>query len=370
MAQAAPLLAYYVTSHGFGHATRAAAVCRELEKRGARVVVCTAAPAWLFSDEGLKASVRALDLDPGLMMRDALNVDIPGSLGLYESLLARWPEALAAETAFLKSAGVDAVLSDAGALAVEAASEAGVPSALVTNFTWDWIVEPWAEGDARWEAVRARLAAAYSRADILLRLPLGGGVPTAARSADMPLVVRRPTLSRDEARRALGIDPSDPRPVAAFSFGGVGWSADPSARPDALEDWRFVAYLPRPPGVKAGWLELPRRSTFRHCDIIAAVDAVLMKPGYGTCAEVLAARTPALVVPRADFRECPPMLEVFKRVGRMRMLGLEDFEAGRWAAGLAGLLAATDPWAEVAMDGAEAVAERALALAEGGVGRR
>lgn len=370
MPKASPHVAYYVTSHGYGHATRAAAVGRELERLGARVTVCTAAPAWLFADEGLRAEVRAVDIDAGLAMRDALNVDIPGSLALYEAQLARWPAALAEEAAFLRRSGADVVLSDAGALAVEAAAEAGLPCAVVSNFTWDWIVEPWAEDEPRWRAVHRRLGEAYARADILLRLPLGGGAPAIARSADLPLVVRRPSVPRGEVRRALGLDESDPRPVAAFSFGGVSWNADPSAKPDALEDWRFVAYLPRPPGVKGGWTELPRRSKLRHCDIIAAVDAVIMKPGYGTCAEVLAARTPALVVPRADFRECPPMLAAFGRLGRMRMLGLEDFAAGRWAAGLAGLRAAADPWADLAMDGAEAAARRALGLAEGVHGRR
>lgn len=370
MAKPSPLVAYYVTSHGYGHATRAAAVCRELERLGARVTVCTAAPSWLFDEEGLRAEVRDVDLDPGLAMLDALRIDVPGSLALYEALLARWRAALAEEAAFLRRSGTDVVLSDAGALAVEAAAAAGLPSAVVSNFTWDWIVEPWGQGEPRWRAVHRRLSEAYARADILLRLPLGGGAPAIARSADMPLVVRRPSAPKAAVLKALGLDPADPRPVAAFSFGGIGWSADASAHRDPLEDWRFVAYLPRPPGFKGGWTQLPRRSPLRHCDIIAAVDAVLMKPGYGTCAEVLAARTPALVVPRADFRECPPMLEAFGRLGRMRTLGVEDFSAGRWAGGLAALRAAEDPWADVAMDGAEAVARRAVGLAEGVRGRR
>lgn len=360
---AAPLVVYYVTSHGFGHATRAAAVCRELERLGARVVVRTAAPAWLFAEERLKAEVRVTAFDCGLAMTDALTVDLPVSLASYEAALSSWAARLAEEAAFLRGAGADAVLSDAEALPVEAAAAAGVPVAVVSNFTWDWIVEPWAAEDARWERVRARLAAAYSRADVLLRLPLGGGAPAIARSADMPLVVRRPALTREEVFKKAGLDLSDPRPLAAFSLGGVGWTAGESSRVDALEGWRFAAYSPRPPGVKAEWIQLPRRSDLRHSDLIAAADAVFTKPGYGTFAEVLAARVPALVVPRADFRESGLMVPIVSRLGRLRVLELSDFLAGRWQAGLDAVLAAREPWADVAMDGAEAVALRALALA-------
>lgn len=358
----APLIVYYVTAHGFGHATRAAAVCRELERLGARVIVRTEAPAWLFSDEGLAAKVEACGLDTGLAMKDALAVDIPASLASYEAQLERWEASRAAETDYLRRSGAQAVLSDAEALPLEAAADARIPSAVVSNFTWDWIIEPWT-ADPRWRRVHDRLAEAYAKATLLMRLPLGGGVPAVARSSDMPLVVRRPSRTREDVLKELGLDPSDPRPVAAYSFGGVDWRAGEAQAVDALEGWRFIAYVPRPPGVRAEWTQLPRRSGLRHCDLVAASDVVVMKPGYGTFAEVLAARAPALVVPRYDFRETAPMLEAVKRLGRIRLLGGTDFMAGRWAAGLAEARAAQEPWADISMDGAEAVARRALSLA-------
>lgn len=366
---ASPLVVYYVTSHGFGHATRAAAVCRALEARGARVVVRTAAPARLFAEEEVRAEVQAADLDPGLLMADALTVDRSASLAAYEGLLGRWDSLRGEEAAVLRSLGADAVLSDAGALAADAAAEARVPSAVVSNFTWDWIVEPWAAGEPRWERVRARLAEAYARAGILLRLPLGGGAPAVARSADMPLVVRRPRLSRAAVREALGLDPADPRPVAAFSLGGVAWTSTRAGEPERLPGWRVVSYGPRPAALDADWLELPRHGGLRHCDLLAGCDALVTKPGYGNFSEALAARVPVLAVPRADFRESPPMLAEFARLGRLRLLSPEDFARGRWAGPLGALARAADPWADVALDGAEAVAERALMLADAVHGR-
>ena len=44
-------------------------------------------------------------------------------------------------------------------------------------------------------------------------------------------------------------------------------------------------------------------SGFRYEDLVAAVDVVVTKPGYGIIAECIAAGTPMLYTSRGDFRE-------------------------------------------------------------------
>ncbi|MBI5597244.1 MAG: hypothetical protein HY928_14215 [Elusimicrobia bacterium] len=347
-----PLVVYYVTAHGFGHATRAAAVIAELERRGARVVVRTAVPAWLFADEGLAAPVQPFDADVGLLMLDALTVDVGASLSAHEGFLARWEDTVRREAAVLASLNAAVVASDAGALPLEAAARAGRPSVLVSNFSWDWIMEPWAAADPRWEAVRARHAAACAEASLFVRLPLGGDSPACRRRVECPLVVRSPRLSKAEAFAALGLDPADPRPVVAFSFGGIGWDGSALRCEGGLEGYRFIAYVPKPAGLRCGWTQLPKHSPMRHCDVLAAADVVFTKPGYGTFSESLAARVPALVVPRTDFRESALLTESLARLGRMRLIAREDFEAGRWEAGLAALRASGGSWAPLDRSGA------------------
>lgn len=358
----APLVVYYVTAHGFGHATRAAAVIAELERRGAEVAVRTAVPAWIFADEGLQARVDAVDADVGLVMRDALTVDVPASLAAHEDFLSRWEEVVGSEAEALSSLGAAAVASDAGALPFEAARKAGLPSALVSNFSWDWIMEPWAAAQPRWAAVRERHAAACAQAGLFIRLPLGGDAPACPKGVDSPLVVRPARLSREQARAQLGLDPDDSRPVVAFSFGGIGWDGAALRFADGLEGYRFVAYVPKPEGLRCGWTQLPKHSPMRHCDILAAADLAFTKPGYGTFSEVLAARVPALVVPRSDFRESALLVESLGRLGRMRLIPRSAFESGRWAEALASLRAAQEPWTPLALDGAAFAAGRIMEL--------
>ncbi len=357
-----PLLVFYVTPHGFGHATRAAAVAAVLERRGWRVHFRTRVPAWLFADEGLAAEVTPADVDPGVAMKDALRVDWPTALLEHEAFGTRWEETADAEAGFLRRVGAVVAASDVGALGLDAARRAGIPGAALGNFSWDWIIAPKAAEDPRWEAVRRRMADAYASAALFLHLPLGGDGPAFCAREAVPLVVRRPRLGRTAARSAMGLRADDARPLVAFSFGGV--EGRPAARlvDDPLPDTVFAGYEPPPEGFRGEWRRLPNRAPLRHEDLMQAADAVLTKPGYGTFSEALAGRVPVLVVAREDFRESAPIMASLRSLGRARIVERADWEAGRWGAALRGLLAADDPWTELDVSGAEAAAGRLMRL--------
>ena len=94
-------VAYYVTGHGLGHATRAADVVGELCRRGHSVVVVSAAPQHVFVAEAAGApgalSFRKRLLDCGAKQADALSVDPSGSLELYHATAVEPRETLLRE---------------------------------------------------------------------------------------------------------------------------------------------------------------------------------------------------------------------------------------------------------------------------------
>jgi L-arabinokinase len=76
------VFAYYITGHGFGHATRALEVVRHLVAAGHDVHVVTAAPEFVFTTEIASPSlhIRKVLLDCGAVQADALTVDRLASL--------------------------------------------------------------------------------------------------------------------------------------------------------------------------------------------------------------------------------------------------------------------------------------------------
>jgi hypothetical protein len=328
-----------------------------------RIHVRSTAPHWIFRerDAQVVCSGAELELDVGMLQPNGLDLDLPATLAAHEHFCARWDEHLAREAGFLRALGAGLVVSDIAPLAFAAAEQVRVPAIALSNFSWDWILEPYAASEPRWRAVIDRYAAAYASAELLLRPPLSEALGAFPSEREIPLVVNRSRRSRAECRRALGLAEGDPRRLVLVSFGGFGAGAHTNAAREDLSAYRFVSIGPFPVALGADPIELARPCPLPHEDLVNACDAVLGKPGYGTVAEVFAHGARFLFLPREDFREIPVLLAALARRGGSAVISRADFESGRWRAALDALMAQPAPAPEPASNGAEIAAESILA---------
>ncbi len=215
---AVPSVAFYISGHGFGHASRQIEIVNALGARAARsrhrrphvgaalAVRSHRARADHASLTGDVRHRRRPDRQPA--PRRSATVARAASSTQPRRARARRSRASA------RSTTRGCVVSDAPPLACAAAAAAGIPSVVVTNFTWDWIYEgyrdasrrrsrPAADDSRRLSTRRGRLAAADARRLRDLR-PI----------IDVPFVARHATRPRDEVRRALGLPPD--RPLVAL----------------------------------------------------------------------------------------------------------------------------------------------------------
>jgi len=321
------------------------------------------APHWIFRERDARAACSGgeLELDPGMLQPNGLDLDLPATLAAHERFCADWERHVAREAAFLRELGVGLVVSDIAPLAFAAAARAGLPAIGVANFSWDWILDAYCAREPAWRPIVARYAEAYATAELLLRLPLCGEFPAFPRVRDVPLLVHRSRRSREACRRAIGLDPRERRRVVLVSFGGFGHAALRAAAADDLHGYLFVSIGAPPAELGAAWQLLPRPAPVPHEDLVQACDAVLGKPGYGTVAEVMAHGARFLHLPREDFREIPVLQSALRRFGGSRELPRADFESGRWRGPLDALFAEPAPRPCEPADGA---AHTALALLE------
>ncbi len=316
------------------------------------------APRWLFRDPDVRLEAPEGPLDPGVLQPNGLEIDLPATADAHRALLAGWDEHVAREAHALQGASL--VVADLPPLAFAAASRASVPAFGVANFGWDWILEPWAGADAIFARAAARYRECHQRAEALFRLPLHGAFPAFRHVRDVPLLVRRARGDRASLRSRLGLAPDAKRPLVLVSFGGLGHGALAGRPTDDLAGFHFVGFGPRPAALAAGWTALPTPSPIPHEVLVAACDAVIGKPGYGTVAECLAHRTPLLYVPRHGFRETRVLEAGLARWGHAAAIPPEDFLTGHWRRALEALLGAEARWAALATDGAETIADSLL----------
>ncbi|KAJ6561915.1 hypothetical protein B0H19DRAFT_1143001 [Mycena capillaripes] len=209
------IFAYYCSGHGYGHATRVSALAGHLlrlpEPDRPAVHIVSSAPKHVFADSVVLGAVyRNSNIDPVIVQPLAYRVDRQRSVEVLKSFLDKKDAILQTEVEWLTQIHADCVLSDAAFVGCLAATAVGIPSILITNFTFDSVYSylsttlvdtPVSTDDphshfhalvpdipvssAELEPLVEQIHAGYRCADLLLRLP--GYIPIPSFAINPPL---------------------------------------------------------------------------------------------------------------------------------------------------------------------------------------
>ena len=339
---------FYITGHGFGHATRTIEVINRLHatERRFQPLISTTVPEWLFRRE-VDGDLQYVlcDHDVGAVQKDWRRVDKLATLTRYAALIEREPELVKEQAALARRERVAAVVSDIPAVAFLVAEAAGVPSLAITNFSWDWICAPYLEEYPEYRFVVEHLRECYGKADRLLRLPYHGDLSAFPVIEDIPLVARHATLEREEVLRRLNLDE-----VKTIVLLYLGKDFDPetvlSGEMRRRSDLLFISF-----GALDG-------GGVRSQDLVSAADVVVTKPGYGIVSDCIANQTPVLYTDRQDFAEYDALVDGLEKHALSRFVPGEDLLSGRWLPHLDALLATDYCWPDLPTNGAEIAATK------------
>jgi hypothetical protein len=358
---------FFISGHGFGHASRQVEVIHALAalEPDLRIIVRSAVnPGLLHRTLAVPFDLRPGPCDTGIVQASSIEHDDPATVKAAVEFYRTYEGRIDAEARALRADRVALVVSDIAPIAFEVACRLGVPSVAIANFTWDWIYETHpglVDADAQ---IVPRLRASYRKATLALELPFSAGFEIFAVRRALPLVARRATRLPADTRRRFDLPPD--RPALLLSFGGYGLPQLNLRALDCLQAWTVVTTdriaAPTeglPPAVRLIPEDAFRDTGFRYEDLVAAVDVVLTKPGYGIIAECISTGTAMLYTSRGSFREYDVLVGQLPRYVRSRFIGQPDLLAGRWLQSLDAVRAQPAPPAALPADGARHAA-RAL----------
>ena len=369
----AAAIVFYVSGHGFGHASRTIEVINAVFARRpeTRIGVRTSAPRWLFdlTVRG-KIAFSTLECDTGVVQIDALTLDEADSIRRAAAFHSDLVTRAASETRVLRELGAGLIVGDIPPLAFAVSAAAGIPSIGIGNFTWDWIYADYP---------RVRLApsllpairGAYTKASMALRLPMSAGFESFSNVKDIPFVARHATRTREEVCKLLKL-PAD-KPIVLMSFGGYGL---PGLDTDVLAKFKkytVVTTANLPVGRtrketplaerKGSFISINEEAMYnagvRYEDLVGAAEAVVTKPGYGIIAESIANDAAVLYTSRGHFPEYDVLVEDMPKYLRTAFIGQEELFAGKWESPLDKLLAQSRPknYKKPETNGADVAAE-------------
>ena len=356
-------IAYYITAHGFGHAVRSMEIIRALLERDDRldIVLISDLPDFLVTQYlDSMVRVRKKRLDVGLVQQDSLQFDLEATLQALESLHRQREALVAEEIRFLEQERIVAVVSDISFLPFPAAARCGIPAVGVGNFTWDWIYQAYEATDFRWLPLLDWIRAAYADCNRFLQLPMHGDCSSCSPIIDVPLVTRKAHRTPRQTRRSLGCTAEQKLYLIAFA----DLDLDPLAlaRLEQLQDAVLLYKHPlhyRLPNAIA----LDDYDFLTYPDVVAAVDGVITKPGYGIVADCLAHGTPMIYTDRGFFPEYEILVRNMERHLTTVYLPSEALYSGRWEPAVSQLAGLARRFPKLRDDGAAVCAEMILELA-------
>jgi hypothetical protein len=297
-------IAYFISPHGLGHASRASAVMEEIWRimPETRFEIFTLVPEWFFR--------RSLPLplfgyhhtltDIGLVQKTPLIEDVEKTIERLDEFLPFDPDYIEELTGIINQIGCDLMICDISALGIVVAKRAGIPSVLIENFTWDWIYEGYRNHRDRLKRHIEYLRGIYSSVDYHIQTepicnPLNIHLKTAP-------VSRRIRIRAQKIRESLGIPQDSMMVVLTISGNTEGYGFIRMI--DGTEDIFFVALgISQKTEKRGNIILLPQDTHLSHPDLVNASDVTIGKLGYSTVAEVYHAGVPFGYLTRKTFRE-------------------------------------------------------------------
>src|SRR6185295_12737117 len=91
---------------------------------------------------------------------------------------------------------------------------------------------------------------------------------------------------------------------------------------------------------------------FSFKTLLASVDVIMTKPGYGTIVEAVALQQPIVYIRRYNFVDEPPLVDYLHHYGRGVELSIDDFTQGHWERALRKIIELPMPTAHPPTTGA------------------
>jgi hypothetical protein len=329
-----PLIWAAISGHGFGHAAQVVPVLNALGRLvpNLRALLRTTVPAAFFKDRlTIPWEIHAVQQDIGCIQNGPMMIDVEATWREHQRFHSTWDDRLQAEVGAMRAAAPDLVLADTPYLAVAAGKSAAVPTVALVSFTWDlvlseYLAPPSIDGPRIIQSIRQ----AYAQADLALRIAPAPKMEIFQRVIDIGPVAEPASSAREQLAQSLRLGPEER--TVLVGFGGIPLTSVPFEQAESLTGYRFLFDGSVPPGSRR--FTSTKSLPFSFKTLMASVDVIMTKPGYGTLVEAVALRTPLVYVRRYNFADEQPLVDYLHRYGKGVELSIGDFSKGQWAAAL------------------------------------
>ena len=332
-----------ISGHGYGHAAQVTSVLNALGDLvpGVTAILRTTVPASFFQDRlTIPWELSPAQQDIGCIQDGPLKIDIDATWIASQRFHQTWDARLSNEVSAIRAASPALVIADIPYLAIEAGSRAHIPTIALASLTWDLVLKEYCHAsDHAQPQLIDRIRESYAHADMALRITPAPKIDVFSNMIDIGPIATPSPPERHRLASALALTPSER--IVLVGFGGIALTSLPLEQMEQLHHYHFLIDSPVPPGFSR--IHSIETLPLSFKTLLASVDVIMTKPGYGTLVEAVALQQPVLYVRRYNFADEQPLVDYLHRYGRGVELSLDDFVKGRWEAALSKTLSMLTP---------------------------
>ncbi|HMS84464.1 MAG TPA: hypothetical protein PKD12_12495 [Nitrospira sp.] len=326
-----PLIWAAISAHGFGHAAQVVPVLNALGGLvpDLRVLLRTTVPASFFIDR-LKVpwEISPVQQDVGCIQQGPMTINIEATWHEHHRFHSTWNERLLTEIESMRAAQPNLILADTPYLALAAGKAASIPTVALASFTWDLILSEYeAPPSIEGQAILRLIQQAYGQADLALRITPSPTLSCFQRVMTLHPIAEPAAPGRTKLAEFLALMPGER--TVLIGFGGIPLTSLPFETIESLSGYRFLFDGSVPSG-STRFISL-NALPFSFKTLLASVDLIMTKPGYGTLVEAVTVQVPIVYVRRYNFGDEQSLVDYLHRYGRGVELSIGDFMKGQWA---------------------------------------
>jgi len=308
---------------------------------GVTAILRTTVSASFFRDRlTIPWDLQPMQQDVCCIQDGPLKIDINETWASHHRFHQTWEARLSNEVATMQATSPELVIADTPYLAIEAGSRAQIPTVALASFTWDLVLKEYCHTtDHSHQQLIQCIRGSYAKADMALRITPAPKIDVFSNIIDIGPIASPASPERDRLASALALSPNER--TVLVGFGGISLTSLPLEQIEQLRHYRFLFDGPVPPGYSR--IRSTETLPFSFKTLLASVDIIMTKPGYGTIVEAVALQQPVVYVRRYNFADEPPLVNYLHRYGRGVELSIDDFTQGRWEPALQHALTAPVP---------------------------
>jgi L-arabinokinase len=256
----------------------------------------------------------------------------------------------------MRRENIGVVVADIPAIPLAAAQQAGLPNIATSNFGWDWIYKEFGRQNSRWLPYIEKIKTVYEQTDLLLRQPFAESMEAFPNQIDLPLLAAPGQNRKKWIAELSGADPCKRWVLLSFT----SLNLDQCALDQLAQLSDYELFSVEPLEWKDSSVHCITRTDVCFADIMASVDIVVTKPGFGILSECIANNKPIIYSDRKHFREYGVLVKSIEQYCRHVFIPNAELYAGQLERALSEIETAPEPPERMARGGAELAAREIL----------